>query len=133
MNNLSQYITEKLKINKDSKNINDNSNDMLVSYDIEELSLIGENQKQISRFLKGKDHLSALTIYFVKNKKYLHIFRYSDMHSIEISFVYKDNSNWPGTEEWLNDGNKIKSHLDDRDTMDNLFDDFFKEIKEFIK
>ena len=55
------------------------------------------------------------------------------MHSIEISFVYKDNSKWPDTEEWANDGNKIKSHLDDRDTMNNLFDDFFTEIKEFIK
>lgn len=126
MNTLTNYIIEKLIIDNDVKV--DKSNDVFCIRLYELLQLYEKWNKKakdkITRFLKGKEFESSIDIYITKYKKYLHIFRYSDQHKIDISIVYNDSHNWPDERQWAQDGVQY-NELDDREKMENLFRKFY--------
>ena len=131
MKQINQYILEKLKINKDSQ-YKESNIDLLPIHQIGDLEL-PNNKKVLSRFLKGKEYKNCMDIYLSDNKKYIHIFRYSDMHHLELSLIYNDNSKWPDENIWGSKDKLLYNDLDDRDNMNNLFNGFYKFLKENIK
>lgn len=131
MKELNTYIIEKLQLNKNSEAKESNINLLSISK-LSDLEL-SDNKKVISRYLKGKDHKSALNVYLLDTEKFIHIFRYSDMHHLELSLIYNDTIDWPDENGWSSK-NKIEyNDLDDRDNMNNLFNSFYNFLKENIK
>lgn len=125
----SEYILEKLIIDDKIKKKSDVQD--IDIHTLDDLLRIKKNEDILGKFLKGKEYKTALNIYFLDSHKYLHIFRYTDMHSLSISMVYNDNSDWPNEEEW---SKSIQyNELDDRSSARNLFNSFwlFLKKKEF--
>ena len=125
MNTLSEYIIEKLKLDKDIKaNIDSDNNyalDVIEIKDLNEIELI-KKSLSIGKFLKGKEYRKSLDIYISERKKYMHIFRYSDSHKISISIVIDNSSKWPDMKAWKN--GITFNELDDRSGIKELFNSF---------
>ena len=131
MININTYITEKLQLNKDTSS-KESHVDLLSISKLSDLEL-SDNKKFISRYLKGKDYRSSLNIYLSDIEKFIHIFRYSDMHHLELSLIYNDTIDWPDKNEWSAKNRIEYNDLDDRDNMNNLFNNFYNFLKENIK
>lgn len=128
MKSIDTYIIEKLHLDKDIEVTKRNVN--LVDVEKLEDIILPKNNKEISAFLKGKFGYSALDIGLINLGKYIHIFRYEDMHKLELSVVYNDSSAWPKEDEW---SKSIKyDELDDRMAMKDLFADFYSFLKDKV-
>lgn len=128
MKSIDTYINEKLHLDKDIEVSKRNVN--LVDVEKFEDIMLPKNNKEISAFLKGKSGNSSLDIGIISLNKYIHIFRYEDMHRLELSVVYNDSSEWPKEDEW---SKSIKyDELDDRMTMKDLFADFYNFLKDKV-
>ena len=131
MKKLNQFIIEKLKLSK---------NDIIKNFDIDDIDikilddlLEKKNKNILGKFLKGTEYKKSINICFLNSNKYLHIFRYSDMHYITLSMIYNDNSEWPKESEWSSSNKIVYDELDDRSPIKNLFDKFYKFLKANIK
>ena len=128
MKSIDTYIIEKLHLDKDIEVSKRNVN--LVDVEKFEDIMLPKNNKEISTFLKGKFGYSSLDIGLINLGKYIHIFRYEDMHRLELSVVYNDSSEWPKEDEW---SKSIKyDELDDRMPMKDLFADFYNFLKDKV-
>ena len=128
MKPIDTYINEKLHLDKDIEVSKRNVN--LVDVEKFEDIMLPKNNKEISTFLKGKFGYSSLDIGLINLGKYIHIFRYEDMHRLELSVVYNDSSEWPKEDEW---SKSIKyDELDDRMPMKDLFADFYNFLKDKV-
>lgn len=125
MIDLDLYILEKLVIDKDS------TVKKIYAYQcvIDDITKLCEPKykKIIGQFLKGKIPNSGMDIYLKNNKKYLHIFRYTDTSMITVSVVYNDSADWPNEKDWSNA--KRKEDLYKKEVMDSLWSKFYDFLK----
>lgn len=132
MKTINQFILERLKLNNQSS-INTRAYD-IDSINIQNLEELNDksNKRILSRFLKGKEYSSSLNIHLIDYHKYIHIHRYEEYHQIYFTIVCNGTYDWPDEEEWEN--KRIEyNELDDRQTMNSLFDGFYDFLKNAIK
>ena len=125
MKQIDAYITEKLhlKAGMDS-NIEEKFYGLKIEADVLSGLCSSTNKKAISRFLKGTNGYNSLKICL--DDIYIHVFRYSDMHKLEITALASTRIKWPNEEEWKEG---VVWNADDRMKMNDLFDDFYDFIE----